>query len=87
MEVEITEMAWKECKQKRLTDREIYVAELVARGLANRKIANELKITPQTVKRHVQNVSTKLDIRNDDRVRRLVIVERLRRMGLGNNSL
>ncbi|MFC5830149.1 ATP-binding protein [Nonomuraea insulae] len=44
----------------RLTAREWEIAELVARGLSNRGIADELVISPATVARHVANILAKL---------------------------
>ncbi|MFC9973399.1 LuxR C-terminal-related transcriptional regulator [Spirillospora sp. NPDC127200] len=43
-----------------LTAREREIAALVARGLSNRGIADELVISPATVARHVTNILTKL---------------------------
>ncbi|MBW8482546.1 ATP-binding protein [Actinomadura parmotrematis] len=43
-----------------LTAREREIARLVARGLSNRAIADELVISPATVARHVTNILTKL---------------------------
>ncbi|MDD9375886.1 LuxR C-terminal-related transcriptional regulator [Streptomyces sp. ZAF1911] len=43
-----------------LTAREQQVAGLVARGLSNRKIAEELVISPRTVEGHVDHILTKL---------------------------
>ncbi|MEU5879273.1 LuxR C-terminal-related transcriptional regulator [Spirillospora sp. NPDC047279] len=43
-----------------LTAREREIAVLVARGLSNRGIADELVISPATVARHVTNILTKL---------------------------
>lgn len=43
-----------------LTPREREIAHLVARGLSNRGIADELVISPATVARHVTNILTKL---------------------------
>ncbi|MFG2005384.1 LuxR C-terminal-related transcriptional regulator [Spirillospora sp. NPDC048911] len=43
-----------------LTTREREIARLVARGLTNRGIADELVISPATVARHVTNILTKL---------------------------
>ena len=43
-----------------LTRREREIALLVARGLSNRGVAEELVISPATVARHVTNILTKL---------------------------
>jgi hypothetical protein len=40
------------------------VAQLVARGMTNRQIAQELVIAASTVERHVANILRKLDIRS-----------------------
>ncbi|MEV0288939.1 response regulator transcription factor [Kribbella sp. NPDC050820] len=45
-----------------LTRREIEVLRLIARGKANRAIANELHLSERTVHRHVSNIFTKLDV-------------------------
>jgi DNA-binding CsgD family transcriptional regulator len=45
-----------------LTHREAEVLRLIARGLTNRQIAEELVISEKTVARHVSNIFTKLDI-------------------------
>jgi DNA-binding NarL/FixJ family response regulator len=54
-----------------LTDREIDVLRLVARGLSNTDIARELIIGAATVKTHVSNILAKLDVH--DRVQAVVI--------------
>ena len=46
----------------RLTDRELEVLRLVARGLNNRDIAKELFISENTVKNHVRNILDKLQL-------------------------
>jgi DNA-binding NarL/FixJ family response regulator len=43
-----------------LTAREREIASLIARGLSNRGIADELVISPATAARHVANIFTKL---------------------------
>ena len=46
----------------RLTDREMQVLKLVARGMNNRDIAKELFISENTVKNHVRNILEKLQL-------------------------
>jgi two-component system NarL family response regulator len=46
----------------KLTDREMQVLRLVARGMNNRDIAKELFISDNTVKNHVRNILEKLQI-------------------------
>jgi predicted ATPase/DNA-binding NarL/FixJ family response regulator len=43
-----------------LTARELEIARLIARGLSNRAIGDELVISPATVARHVANIFSKL---------------------------
>lgn len=47
-----------------LTPREREIARLVAQGLTNAEIAAEIVVTPGTVKTHLANVQTKLEVRN-----------------------
>ncbi len=44
---------------QRLSDREKQIAFLVSRGLKNKDIANELSISENTVKRHLQSIFSK----------------------------
>lgn len=44
-----------------LTDREREILTLVARGLTNEEIADDLVISPATVKTHVARIMGKLD--------------------------
>ncbi len=46
----------------RLTDREVEVLRLVAKGMTNRDIATELYISENTVKNHVRNILEKLHL-------------------------
>ncbi len=45
-----------------LTARELEIVLLVARGLTNRQISNAIHISEATVKRHLANIYTKLDV-------------------------
>jgi len=47
-----------------LTQREIEVLRLLARGLSNRDIAQRLVITPKTVANHVEHIYAKIDAGN-----------------------
>ena len=46
----------------RLTDRELEVLKLVAQGMSNREIADELYISENTVKNHIRNILEKLHL-------------------------
>ncbi len=48
--------------QAALTNREIEVLQVVARGMRNKEIAVELKISEETVQGHVKNILAKLSV-------------------------
>jgi DNA-binding NarL/FixJ family response regulator len=64
-----------------LTDREREVLDQVARGLDNLSIARRLSLSPKTVRNHLSNVLTKLQVA--DRAQAIV---RAREAGLGGAS-
>ena len=47
-----------------LTNREIEILKLVAKGCTNRQIATLLFISAETVKKHLQNIFSKLAVSN-----------------------
>jgi DNA-binding CsgD family transcriptional regulator len=47
-----------------LTSREVEVLRLVARGLSNKEIAEQLVISPKTAGTHVEHIYTKIEVTN-----------------------
>jgi pimeloyl-ACP methyl ester carboxylesterase len=61
-----------------LTDRELEVAELVAKGLTNSAIARRLSVAPRTAEAHVENIRRKLQVRSRAQIAAWVTEYRLR---------
>jgi DNA-binding NarL/FixJ family response regulator len=64
-----------------LTEREREILDLVARGLSNAQITARLVVSPKTVRNHVSNIFSKLQVR--DRAEAIV---RAREAGLGGEG-
>jgi len=60
----LDELRAEACGETGLTARELEVLEMVARGLPNRAVAEELFLSDQTVKRHLRKVYRKLGVAN-----------------------
>jgi DNA-binding CsgD family transcriptional regulator len=61
-----------------LTEREREVLELIAQGMTNLQIANELVLSPKTVRNHITNIFSKLQV-----ARRAQAIIRARDAGFG----
>ena len=64
-----------------LSEREQEILELIARGMSNQQIVDRLAISPKTVRNHVSNIFSKLQVR--DRAEAIV---RAREAGLGGEG-
>ncbi len=60
-----------------ISDRELEVLELLAAGQSNKEIANQLKLSPNTVKTHIARLFDKLEVR-----RRTEAILRARELGM-----
>ena len=61
-----------------LSEREREILELIARGMSNQQIVDRLVISPKTVRNHVSNIFSKMQVRD-----RAEAVVRAREAGLG----
>lgn len=68
----------KEAIFQSLTQREIEVLNLIARGLDNTRIAEQLFISAKTVRNHITHIFSKLDVAN-----RAEAIVRARNAGMG----
>ena len=64
-----------------LTEREREILELVARGLSNQQITDRLVLSPKTVRNHVSNIFSKLQVRD-----RSEAIVRAREAGFGGEK-
>jgi NarL family two-component system response regulator LiaR len=60
-----------------LTERELDVLRLLARGLSNKAIALELQVSEKTVKTHVSNILAKLQLADRTQAALYAVRERL----------
>lgn len=65
-----------------LTERELQILELIARGEKNQTIAEKLVVSEKTVRNHVSNIFTKLQVAD-----RSEAIVRAREAGLGREQL
>jgi DNA-binding NarL/FixJ family response regulator len=49
---------------KKLNEREIEILELMVKGLENKKIAQQLFMSEQTIKNHITSIFKKLEVKN-----------------------
>jgi NarL family two-component system response regulator LiaR len=63
--------------QQLLTDRELDVLRLLAKGLSNKRIALELVVSEKTVKTHVSNILAKLHLADRTQAALYAVRERL----------
>jgi DNA-binding NarL/FixJ family response regulator len=64
-----------------LSEREHEILELIARGMSNQQIVDRLVISPKTVRNHISNIFSKLQVRD-----RAEAVVRAREAGLGGEG-
>lgn len=62
--IQETKPEFLEGQKEALTDREGEICRLVARGLNNREIAEELFLSEGTVKNHITRILDKLELRD-----------------------
>lgn len=57
----------------RITRRELEVARMVAKGMADKEIAKVLYVSPRTVQAHIRNATTKVGVNNRTLLARYII--------------
>ena len=60
-----------------LTPREVEVLRLVAKGLSDAEVAEQLVISPRTVSKHLQSIYSKIDVNSRSAATRFAIEEQL----------
>jgi NarL family two-component system response regulator LiaR len=81
---ELNQQSDKPLTQSPLTEREVEVLKLLARGLVNEEIATKLSISEWTVRTHVRNILTKLHLANRTQAALYALREKL--TGLDDDS-
>jgi NarL family two-component system response regulator LiaR len=61
---EVTQPAGRDAGIDELTDREVDVLRVLAKGMSNQEIAEQLSLSERTVGKHVSNVLVKLNVTN-----------------------
>ena len=74
---EVAESGRREASPDSLTDREMDVLRLIARGMSNKEIALELGVAEKTVKTHVSNILQKLHVADRTQAALYAVRERL----------
>ena len=74
---EVAESGRREASPDSLTDREMDVLRLIARGMSNKEIALELGVAEKTVKTHVSNILQKLHLADRTQAALYAVRERL----------
>lgn len=71
------ELNIKEIKNLGISNRELEVLELIATGNSNAEIANQLFLSVSTIKSHISNLFSKLDVKN-----RVQAIEKAKKLSL-----